>query len=83
MTAFCSSCNKECYIDDGNTPVCPVCSSPLTSVETEQRTSTSAPLTRLGDGWMGNVGESTETSPAKRGGWFVVRLGAADPVDLR
>lgn len=29
MTAFCTTCQRTVYIEEGETPVCPVCSSPL------------------------------------------------------
>jgi hypothetical protein len=29
VKAFCSTCQRDVYIDDEDTPVCPVCSSPL------------------------------------------------------
>ncbi|MDQ4095867.1 MAG: hypothetical protein M3174_06670 [Actinomycetota bacterium] len=29
LTAFCTTCQRTVYIDDQETPVCPVCSSPL------------------------------------------------------
>ncbi|MDQ4143428.1 MAG: hypothetical protein M3198_06755 [Actinomycetota bacterium] len=29
MTAFCTTCQRTVYIDEQQTPVCPVCSSPL------------------------------------------------------
>ena len=35
VTAFCTSCQRTVYIEDGETPVCPVCSSPL--LETVER----------------------------------------------
>jgi predicted amidophosphoribosyltransferase len=27
--AFCPTCQRNVYVNDGDTPVCPVCSSPL------------------------------------------------------
>jgi Zn finger protein HypA/HybF involved in hydrogenase expression len=29
LTAFCPTCQRTVYIEEENTPVCPVCSSPL------------------------------------------------------
>ena len=29
LTAFCTTCQRTVYIEKGETPVCPVCSSPL------------------------------------------------------
>jgi hypothetical protein len=29
LTAFCPSCRRTVYISEGDTPVCPVCSTPL------------------------------------------------------
>lgn len=29
LTAYCSSCRRTLYIEEGTTPVCPVCSTPL------------------------------------------------------
>jgi hypothetical protein len=29
LSAFCPTCQRTVYFDDGDTPVCPVCSSPL------------------------------------------------------
>jgi hypothetical protein len=29
LQAFCPSCRRTVYVDDGGTPVCPVCSSAL------------------------------------------------------
>ena len=29
LKAFCTSCQRDVYVEDGDTPVCPVCSSPL------------------------------------------------------
>jgi predicted amidophosphoribosyltransferase len=31
-SAFCPSCQRHVYTEDGDTPVCPVCSSPLLEV---------------------------------------------------
>lgn len=29
LDAFCTTCQRTVYIEEGHTPVCPVCSSPL------------------------------------------------------
>ena len=29
LEAFCSNCGRTLYIEEGETPICPVCSSPL------------------------------------------------------
>jgi hypothetical protein len=29
LDAFCTTCQRTVYIEDGDTPVCPVCSTPL------------------------------------------------------
>ena len=29
LTAFCTTCQRTVYVDEAETPVCPVCSSPL------------------------------------------------------
>jgi DNA-directed RNA polymerase subunit RPC12/RpoP len=29
LTAYCSTCQRNVYIEEDDTPVCPVCSSPL------------------------------------------------------
>jgi RNA polymerase subunit RPABC4/transcription elongation factor Spt4 len=29
LKAFCTTCQRTVYIEEGETPVCPVCSSPL------------------------------------------------------
>lgn len=29
LTAFCTICQRTVYIEEADTPVCPVCSSPL------------------------------------------------------
>lgn len=43
LTAFCTTCQRTVYIDDQETPVCPVCSSPLLETsepdQTEDETS--------------------------------------------
>ncbi len=37
LTAFCTTCQRTVYIEEGETPVCPVCSSPLLeTVEAEE-----------------------------------------------
>jgi uncharacterized Zn finger protein (UPF0148 family) len=37
LTSFCPTCQRTVYIEDQDTPVCPVCSSPLLeAVETEK-----------------------------------------------
>jgi Zn finger protein HypA/HybF involved in hydrogenase expression len=41
LTAFCTVCQRTVYIEDGETPVCPVCSSPL--LETVEGNSPTAP----------------------------------------
>ncbi|MFP5297570.1 MAG: hypothetical protein ACLGHL_01105 [Actinomycetota bacterium] len=43
LQAYCSTCRRTVYIDEGDTPVCPVCSMPLletqeTSNETSDQT---------------------------------------------
>jgi RNA polymerase subunit RPABC4/transcription elongation factor Spt4 len=35
LKAFCTTCQRTVYIDDGDTPVCPVCSNPLIETTTE------------------------------------------------
>ena len=36
MTAFCTSCQRTVYVEEGKTPICPVCSTPLVeTVESE------------------------------------------------
>ncbi len=32
VAAFCTTCQRTVYIDENDTPVCPVCSSPLLEV---------------------------------------------------
>lgn len=40
LKAFCTTCQRTVYIEDQDTPVCPVCSSPLLEViESEEKTS--------------------------------------------
>ena len=29
LTAFCTTCQRTVYVQEGETPICPVCSSPL------------------------------------------------------
>lgn len=29
MTAFCTTCQRTVYVEEGKTPICPVCSTPL------------------------------------------------------
>lgn len=29
LDAFCPTCHRNVYIEEGDTPICPVCSSPL------------------------------------------------------
>jgi predicted amidophosphoribosyltransferase len=29
MTAFCTTCQRTVYVEEGHTPICPVCSTPL------------------------------------------------------
>jgi RNA polymerase subunit RPABC4/transcription elongation factor Spt4 len=29
LTAFCTTCQRTVYVEEGDTPVCPVCSSPV------------------------------------------------------
>ena len=29
MSAFCTTCQRNVYVEEGHTPICPVCSSPL------------------------------------------------------
>jgi hypothetical protein len=36
MRSFCSTCERTVYFDEGDTPICPVCSSPL--LETVEET---------------------------------------------
>jgi RNA polymerase subunit RPABC4/transcription elongation factor Spt4 len=35
LKAFCTTCQRTVYIDDGDTPVCPVCSNPLIETTTD------------------------------------------------
>jgi hypothetical protein len=38
FSAFCTTCQRTVYVEDGDTPVCPVCSSPLLeTVEMEEK----------------------------------------------
>ena len=38
MTAFCTTCQRTVYVEEGKTPICPVCSTPL--VETVESSDT-------------------------------------------
>jgi RNA polymerase subunit RPABC4/transcription elongation factor Spt4 len=40
LTSFCPTCQRTVYIEDQDTPVCPVCSSPLLEAveEDEEKT---------------------------------------------
>jgi RNA polymerase subunit RPABC4/transcription elongation factor Spt4 len=29
LTAFCTTCQRTVYVEEGKTPICPVCSTPL------------------------------------------------------
>lgn len=29
LSAFCATCGRTVYLEEGDTPICPVCSSPL------------------------------------------------------
>lgn len=33
LSAFCPSCQRTVYVDEGDTPICPVCSSPLVQTQ--------------------------------------------------
>jgi len=33
LSAFCTSCQRNVYVDEGDTPICPVCSSPLVQTQ--------------------------------------------------
>jgi RNA polymerase subunit RPABC4/transcription elongation factor Spt4 len=35
LKAFCTTCQRTVYIEEGDTPVCPVCSSPLIQTTTD------------------------------------------------
>jgi RNA polymerase subunit RPABC4/transcription elongation factor Spt4 len=38
MTAFCTSCQRTVYVEEGKTPICPVCSTPLVeTVDTPEK----------------------------------------------
>lgn len=40
VTSFCTVCQRTVYLDESDTPVCPVCSSPLLeAVDTEEERS--------------------------------------------
>lgn len=41
LSAFCTVCQRTVYVEDGQTPVCPVCSSPL--LETVEGNGAAAP----------------------------------------
>lgn len=41
LTAFCTTCQRTVYVDEQETPVCPVCSSPL--LETSEEPSEDEP----------------------------------------
>lgn len=41
MSAFCTTCQRTVYVEEGTTPVCPVCSSPL--VETVEANESPSP----------------------------------------
>jgi RNA polymerase subunit RPABC4/transcription elongation factor Spt4 len=37
LSTFCTTCHRTVYIQEGDTPVCPVCSSPLVqTIETDE-----------------------------------------------
>ena len=36
QSAFCSTCQRTVYVEEGNTFVCPVCSSPLLEITEEE-----------------------------------------------
>lgn len=38
LTAFCSTCQRTVYIEETDTPVCPVCSAPLMDTVEDDRT---------------------------------------------
>jgi predicted amidophosphoribosyltransferase len=33
LTAFCTSCQRNVYVEEDDTPICPVCSSPLVQTQ--------------------------------------------------
>jgi len=35
LSAFCPTCQRTVYVDEGDTPICPVCSSPLVQTQDE------------------------------------------------
>ncbi|MDQ3619491.1 MAG: hypothetical protein M3391_05100 [Actinomycetota bacterium] len=37
LTAFCSTCQRTVYIEEADTPVCPVCSTPLLETVEDER----------------------------------------------
>jgi hypothetical protein len=37
LTAFCSTCRRTVYIEESDTPVCPVCSTPLMDTVEDDR----------------------------------------------
>jgi hypothetical protein len=41
LSAFCTVCQRTVYVEEGETPVCPVCSSPL--LETVEGNGVGAP----------------------------------------
>ncbi|HWC14617.1 MAG TPA: hypothetical protein VG929_08475 [Actinomycetota bacterium] len=47
MSAFCTTCQRTVYVEEGVTPVCPVCSSPL--VETVERSEQTRPASDHGE----------------------------------
>jgi uncharacterized protein YbaR (Trm112 family) len=36
LTAYCPNCRRTVYVDEKDTPVCPVCSTPLLEVVAEE-----------------------------------------------
>ena len=38
LTAFCNTCQRTVYIEETETPVCPVCSAPLMDTVEESKT---------------------------------------------
>ena len=38
LTAFCNTCQRTVYIEETDTPVCPVCSAPLLDTVEDDRT---------------------------------------------
>jgi len=43
LKAFCTTCQRNVYVEDGDTPVCPVCSSPLLETSEPERSDELAP----------------------------------------